>query len=370
MKLSIVTVCFNSIETIERTIQSVLEQNDCEIEYLVIDGGSTDGTVSIIKKYSDKIAFWCSEADNGIYDAMNKGILKSSGDIIAFLNSGDIYEQGSLHVVSEYFAEMDTDILYCDYTQIWGEGKKIIRRLNHIDLDMLYYTMPFCHQAMFFKKSLFSSVGLYDTRFDIAADYKWALEAYIKKAKYHYLPTNICYYDTSGLSSNMAKTVREFKEISMEIAEKNGKKEFVCRIEQQYQNLNLSQYNKIYRAILNDDILVISQAKKVLANLGKIVLMFGAGGLGQQFIWLAEKLEIKILTIMDNNKNIWNTSVESINVIKPQLLMDDSCKIVIAVLNNIDEIESQLIQLGYAKNNIITYNQIKRILEEQITMEA
>lgn len=97
--ISIVTVSYNAVDTIEETIQSVLGQDYEAIEYIVVDGGSTDGTVDIIKKYSDKLSYWVSEPDNGVYDAMNKGITVASGQWINFMNSGDCFF--SNHVLSD-----------------------------------------------------------------------------------------------------------------------------------------------------------------------------------------------------------------------------------------------------------------------------
>ena len=91
MKLSVVTIVYNDIQHIEKTILSVLGQSYSNIEYIIIDGGSNDGTIDLIKKYSDNISFWLSEPDNGLYDAMNKGIENVSGDFICFLNSGDLF---------------------------------------------------------------------------------------------------------------------------------------------------------------------------------------------------------------------------------------------------------------------------------------
>ena len=130
--ISVVTVSYNAVSTIEQTILSVINQTYPNVEYIIIDGGSTDGTVDIIKKYADKIAYWVSEPDKGIYDAMNKGGLKTTGDFIQFLNAGDWLENE--HVIEKIFKDWfkRVDVIY---------GDMIIRRS-----DGVYYAKAqICH---------------------------------------------------------------------------------------------------------------------------------------------------------------------------------------------------------------------------------
>lgn len=130
--ISIVTVSYNAVLTIEQTILSVINQTYPNVEYIIIDGGSTDGTVDIIKKYEDKIAYWVSEPDKGIYDAMNKGGLKATGDFIQFLNAGDWFENE--YVIEKIFKDWykRVDVIY---------GDMIIRRS-----DGVYYAkLKICH---------------------------------------------------------------------------------------------------------------------------------------------------------------------------------------------------------------------------------
>lgn len=131
-KITIVTVCFNAVKSIEETMLSVLNQTYLNIEYIIIDGGSTDGTVDIIKKYADRLAYWVSEPDKGIYDAMNKGITVATGDYINFMNAGDTFASGSS--VSDTFTETDTtgpDIIYGNAIEKDREGKIT----HHVALD-------------------------------------------------------------------------------------------------------------------------------------------------------------------------------------------------------------------------------------------
>ena len=103
LKISVVTVCYNMAQYIEATIKSVLSQGYPNLEYIIIDGGSTDGTQQIIEKYQDQLAYYVSEPDNGMYDAINKGFLKATGDIIAWINADDIYMPWTLHTINDVF---------------------------------------------------------------------------------------------------------------------------------------------------------------------------------------------------------------------------------------------------------------------------
>lgn len=108
--ISVITVSYNAVSTIEQTILSVINQTYSNIEYIIIDGGSTDGTIDIIRRYEDKIAYWVSEPDRGIYDAMNKGASKANGEYIAFLNSDDWYELDAVSIIAQ-FADGKTDLI-------------------------------------------------------------------------------------------------------------------------------------------------------------------------------------------------------------------------------------------------------------------
>ena len=114
MKISVVTVCYNSVNTIEETMLSVLNQTYPDIEYIIIDGGSTDGTVDIIRKYAARLGYWISEPDKGIYDAMNKGIAAATGDYINFMNSGDMFASNDVLSSFKNFVSDDPEIVYGD----------------------------------------------------------------------------------------------------------------------------------------------------------------------------------------------------------------------------------------------------------------
>ena len=133
MKITIITVCMNSVNTIEKTIRRVIEQEYSDLEYIVIDGGSTDGTLEVLRQYESYIDKWISEPDNGIYDAMNKGIELSTGEVIAFLNSDDWYEKDAIKIVENAFMEGEFD---CTMGKAHDNQAEVIRNTGLINRDI------------------------------------------------------------------------------------------------------------------------------------------------------------------------------------------------------------------------------------------
>lgn len=203
MKISIITVCYNEAKTIEKTFESIFSQSHKNIESIVIDGGSTDGTIGIIEKYKDKITYFVSEPDEGIYNAMNKGIKVSSGEVLYFLNANDtLYSDDILETVANTFKKGNYDFVYSDINFIYPKRNKIEKHNKGIN----YYSVlskTICHQTIFYKKSLFDKFGLYDENFSIAADHDFNMKVLTnKRTKTFYLNKTIARFDKTGLSSD------------------------------------------------------------------------------------------------------------------------------------------------------------------------
>jgi len=180
--LSVITVVYNNVADIERTLLSVLNQTYKGIEYIVIDGGSTDGTVQVIEKYKDRLAKFISEKDKGIYDAMNKGLALATGDYVLFMNSAD--EIYSADTVANVFAiAPDADIYYGETEMINAAGKSLGQRRHKAPPNFTWksfkYGMSVSHQAIYIKRAL---VTPYDPQYQLSADIDWILRA-AKKAK-------------------------------------------------------------------------------------------------------------------------------------------------------------------------------------------
>lgn len=214
-KLSIITVNLNNAEGLQKTIKSVVSQIFTDYEYIIIDGGSTDGSVDVIKKYADKITYWVSEPDKGIYNAMNKGIRVAKGEYCQFLNSGDylVDENVLANVFSLGFNE---DIVYGD---ILVNGN--ILKSRYI-LNLFFFineTIP--HPASFIKKELFKKHGLYNEDLIIASDWEFFLKTIIfRKCSYKYIAMKIVSFDLNGIS-NQEYNKTLIKEERTEILRKN-----------------------------------------------------------------------------------------------------------------------------------------------------
>ena len=188
MKISVITPSFNQAKYLEATIQSVLSQKGVELEYIIIDGGSTDGSLDIINRYSRQLAYWVSEPDQGQTDAINKGFARATGDILAWLNSDDTYKPGALAEAVAYLAENPAvGLVYGDCDYIDREGR-VIGRFPAAQTDYRKLRQGYVHipqQAAFFRGELWRQVGPLDPSFYFAMDYDlWVRLAKTKPVKY------------------------------------------------------------------------------------------------------------------------------------------------------------------------------------------
>lgn len=204
-KFSVITVNFNNKDGLERTIQSTLNQTYNDYEYIVVDGGSTDGSREIIEKYKEQFDWWCSEPDGGIYPAMNKGVRHANGDYCIFMNSGDaFYDKNVLADASR--ETKDNDII--SGRAISNDGK-FINEINHKDIfeQIMLSSLP--HQATFIKKRLLE-VHPYDESLKIASDWKFWLETILLERKSFFIWKRIvAKQETMGKSSNREQSIKE-----------------------------------------------------------------------------------------------------------------------------------------------------------------
>jgi glycosyltransferase involved in cell wall biosynthesis len=201
MKLSIITINYNNAIGLRKTIESVVSQTSNDFEYIVIDGGSTDGSVYAIKEYDDKITYWISEPDNGIYHAMNKGIRVATGEYCHFLNSGDRLVDNE--VVDKMLKSIpDCDIFLGNVIDLNPEGKVYYNKSKTKVSFYTFYQSTLFHASAYIRRSLFNQYGLYDETLKIVSDWKWYLVvAGLHKANIQFADINVCYFDSTGISS-------------------------------------------------------------------------------------------------------------------------------------------------------------------------
>jgi len=246
IKVSIITVVYNGEKYLEQTIQSILNQTYKNIEYIIIDGGSTDRTIEIIKRYEYKLAYWISEKDNGIYDAMNKGIKKSTGELVGIINADDWYEKGAANNIVEcYFNNEKPDIIYGNLKLLNEETNQA--RISIPLIDRLNKDMSLNHPTCFVKKDIYND-KLFDTSYRICADYNIMMHFKVSNKRFYYLDKLISNMRIGGASDNFILSTNE-----------------VYRVQKKYFGISIAVKNIISRymkrAIKNIILLLFSKSK-------------------------------------------------------------------------------------------------------------
>lgn len=209
--VSIITVSLNSVNTIEQTILSVINQTFKDYEYIIIDGGSTDGTLDIIKKYQDKISYFVSEKDNGIGNAFNKGILASRGKIIGIINSDDYYEENTLETIDDLDKKHNADFYIGALKYFENNNSKnyiIIYPDNKYNRKNYYLTPRLNHPASFFKKELYQEVGLYKENYKYIMDREFLKRVSLKNKVGVFTDRVLTNMSSGGVSERKEKMAR------------------------------------------------------------------------------------------------------------------------------------------------------------------
>jgi len=261
-KITIITVSYNSGQTIENTIKSILAQGYDALEYIIVDGDSTDGTLKIVKKYALHHA--CikvlSEPDDGIADAFNKGVNLATGELIGIINSDDQLADGALELVNNCYLTTNADVIYGDTIVIDKENElKILKKAGVI--KRIKYEMPFIHQSCFIKRTAYEMVGEYDKKYKICMDYDMLARLYQNNCHFANANGIISIFNYGGTScEHPIRTVNE----DMEIAAKYGlsrREVFKYKLETIFRNIcklilvRLGMWRPLYKQLKKKDLI-------------------------------------------------------------------------------------------------------------------
>lgn len=347
LKFTVITVTYNCASTIERAIKSVLSQKYHDIEYIIIDGKSTDGTKEIIQTYEDQLAYWVSESDTGIYNAMNKGISHATGDIISFLNGDDWYLNASVfNKIYDLFDGSNAQIVAGRVTSE-GNPRRIITKE---DLDILYYKMVLPHQAIFTRKKIFEKYGYFNEEYKTAGDYEWLLRLYTKGIPITCTDIIVAEFSLGGRGFE-CEAIIEQRKVSLKYLNALNKMNLYEKVQEEYL-LEIAVF--ITDRLISKKDEVITQVLKE-NGISNDCFIWGTGYYGDKCRKLFESVHFNIKAFLDNDKNkignlnngipIKNISECEINTI-----------IVISTCDYYKEISKQLESLGFINNkDFISY---------------
>lgn len=346
MKVSIITVSFNSEKTIEQTIQSVTGQTYGDVEYIIIDGGSTDATMDIVTKYQDKIAYMVSEPDKGIYNAMNKGIKMASGDIVGIINSDDWYDKEAVEKAVCYFKDNTADVLYGDCIYVYEDGRTL-RNLKY-PLEALWYLMVTPHPTVFVRKEIYQKYGVFDENYRMAADYELMLRLYSSGVEFGYLEYDMAYFRSGGASTKQtALCLQETKDIALKYVNQYHKDEYLQIIHERYDSRIQQELAKIQLEKAKEQ---KDKVHGILMNYLKDaqgITVFGTGVKGKECLKRLKEWRIPVKMFVDNNAEKWGTLFQEIPVCRPSVLEGRNEKIIIASTKYCEDICAQITEMGF-----------------------
>lgn len=357
-KVSIITVVRNSVGTIAQTIKSVLEQTYQNIEYIVIDGASTDGTREIIEQYTDSIATYVSEEDAGLYYAMNKGIKMATGEIVGIINSDDWYNVEAVQDAVACLAQKNTDVVYGKIVRITEDGRG--KDIRNMPLENLWYQMVIPHPSVFIKRDIYKKYGVFDVNYKLAADYELILRLYSKHVKFRYLDKVMAYFREGGLSKQRYMDVfNEGYRISLAYLDKCPCKETMrIKIEETYR-----------RACFNE---MLINTKGVLYKLVcryfglrvSRMLIFGSGVWGNRCCRYLSDSGVEVACFVDNDSSKWGTRVCDIEVVAPSRLQGMEEYVLIASEEYAHEIREQLNSMDNGGLKCVTLADLRALWED------
>ncbi|MCI8529283.1 MAG: glycosyltransferase [Lachnospiraceae bacterium] len=346
IQITIITVCYNEKNKVRETIESVCQQTYSHMEYLIIDGGSTDGTVDVLREYSENknIRFY-SEKDFGIYNAMNRGIVRASGDYVFFINAGDTFFDE--HVISNMVSYMkDMDVIYYGKVCVeYANGVKQILDFSEaegtLEEKLLNGLMP-CHQAIFAPRKLLND-HYFRERFKIRADYEWLMYSVSRGNRCKAVPVIVSYYDASGTSGRIKNNhlfYQEEEEIIREYQNDFRRDNTVVCTENMESGRKAEQLKYYYLFGLMNQWMALRQKGvsigAYLWNKGyHRIAIYGMGALGLRLVEELKGYDIKVEYAVD--RNAANICVD-VRVISPEEILEDVDMMIVTAVTCFSEI--------------------------------
>ncbi len=362
-KVSIITVCKNAEKTIRQTIESVINQTWRNIEYIVVDGASSDRTLSIIREYSDKISVLISEPDEGMYYALNKAIKKASGDIVGIINSDDWYEKNALERVINAFDINNVDVVYGHYYIMHDESVKMLAKNE--PLDTIWHGMPMGHPTVFIKRDIYEKYGCFDTSYRIVADHELMLRFYSHGVRFCEIDSVLANFRLSGVSThNRRAVIKEAAGLMIKYADESPdpsleKEKIVSELKKEIENSYLMEPSTA----------VVEQIKSLFEP-NEVLSVFGVGYWGGFVAGLLLKCGYKIDCFWDNNSDNRGKCFLGSTVKSPREMQDYKGTVIISPEKYLEDIQKQIREVCSNEIRIITLSDIRHIISCHIKRDA
>lgn len=360
LKISVITVSYNAEKYIEKTIQSVIRQNYSPLEYIIIDGNSTDGTCDMINQYSSFVTKWISEPDRGIYDAMNKGISLSTGEIICFLNCGDWFEDYALEKVDSFFRDNPNIDMMGGNTHIWDGDIHVRDNLSEekIDDKSAWANLPATHQSIFYRKECFDRVGNFDTDYPVTADNNWNNRAFFAGITYKKYDEFLSNYLLGGVSSDDILIALEKRKSAKRVLEKLYSDHRITKDQYQQYDIHISKVFKrilylamIHRELQTKEPVRIGDELRSKASRKKIIL-WGLGENGKKCLERCINESVQPDYLCDSSSDDCGINGQRIMRIDEVLegFESQDCFVMISSSKYEDEMKDKLRKLGYKED--------------------
>lgn len=359
--VSIITVTYNVADTIEKTIESVLNQTYDNIEYIIVDGMSTDGTWEKICKYSDQISVMIHEPDKGLYYAMNKGIHRATGDIIGIINGDDWYPPDAVETAVSMMDDA-TDITYGDINLIFEDGSVGTSKGEQIE-DIWFNMVP--HPSIFVRKEIYFQMGSFNTDYKIAADYEMILRFYSLGARFKYVKHSFANFCKGGLTTQrVLDTAKEVVQISLKYIDKcDDKERYIPLIENRY-------LSSVFEYICSSDNGKFTQnVKNSFQNPNGRLCVFGVGYWGIEVIRKINECGLLCTSAVDNSPEKNGRCIEGLRITSPDCLRTGKWNVIIALIKGHEKVSEQLCKYNNPDLCFIWFPDINETFRNTMHME-